>query len=242
MEDYYRVKLEQFEGPFPLLLALVERKKLGITTLSLAKVADQYLEYVSEREVSLPNLVEFLSVASRLLLLKSRAILPTLDLDDEDDDLSGEDLELKLKEYRRYREAAGHLLGMFRGGRRSYHRAPIHFVRVFSPASGVSAEILRGTFLGVLESVSDIEHAEDHTIEEVVSLDEYVNLLQERVSRATRVVFSEVIRDSRNVVEVIVSFLALLELVRRRSAHTDQEILFGEIHFRQAGEPSARAL
>ena len=66
MEDYYRVKLEQFEGPFPLLLALVERKKLGITTLSLAKVADQYLEYVSEREVSLPNLVEFLSVASRL--------------------------------------------------------------------------------------------------------------------------------------------------------------------------------
>ena len=83
----YHFRLDHFEGPLDLLLSLIEREKLDITTVSLAQIADQYLEYLStEKNVTLENLAAFLSVASRLLLIKSRALLPVLTFTEEEEE------------------------------------------------------------------------------------------------------------------------------------------------------------
>ncbi|MDR3559569.1 MAG: segregation/condensation protein A, partial [Candidatus Pacebacteria bacterium] len=75
----YRIKLDKFEGPLELLLELIEKDKMDVTELSLAKVADEYLEYIKNNEsINLAHLAEFLSVASKLILIKSRALLPML--------------------------------------------------------------------------------------------------------------------------------------------------------------------
>ena len=102
----YRFKLEKFEGPLDLLLELIEKEELRITELSLAKVADQYLEYIKNNEnIHLENLSDFLSVASKLILIKSRALLPVLQFTDEEE---GEiqDLARQLEEYKRFKEAS----------------------------------------------------------------------------------------------------------------------------------------
>src|SRR3989344_3233666 len=103
----YVVKLQQFEGPLALLLELIEDEKLKITEISLAKVTDQYLEY--------------LVVASRLILIKSRAILPTLELNEEEED-SIKDLEWRLEEYKRFREASKVLAELFAKKTYAYSR------------------------------------------------------------------------------------------------------------------------
>ena len=100
----YHICLEQFEGPLDLLLSLIEKEKLDITHVSLAKVADQYLKYLeTEESISLGNLTAFLSVAARLILIKSRALLPILEFSDEEEE-SMDDLETRLKVYKRFRE------------------------------------------------------------------------------------------------------------------------------------------
>ena len=98
----YKVKLEQFQGPLDLLLQLTEEKKLDITEISLAKVTDQYLTYLKNSEViSLDDLANFLIIASRLILIKSRMLLPTLELSkEEEQDI--ETLKRQLEEYKRY--------------------------------------------------------------------------------------------------------------------------------------------
>ena len=81
----YQIKTEQFEGPLDLLLDLIEKEEVDITRVSLAKITDQYLEYINAQEdISLHNLTDFLSVAAKLILIKSHALLPLLQLDEEE--------------------------------------------------------------------------------------------------------------------------------------------------------------
>ncbi len=100
----YKVKLEQFEGPLDLLLELIEKEKLDITNLSLTKVADEYLSYIEDREnITLDSLASFLSVASRLILIKSRALLPLLKFSEEEEE-EIKDLEYQLAEYKKFKD------------------------------------------------------------------------------------------------------------------------------------------
>ena len=100
----YHIRLEQFEGPFPLLLSLIEKEKLDISRVALASVTEQFLSHIErEQGMSLPNLAQFLSVASRLVLLKSRSLLPTLVIDPEEE-RDVVDLERRLSEYRKFQD------------------------------------------------------------------------------------------------------------------------------------------
>ncbi len=230
----YEVKLEQFEGPLPLLLSLIEKEKLDITRLALARVADQYLEHIDrEGNVPLSHLSQFLSVASKLLFLKSRALLPVLSFDEEEEE-EIEDLEWRLREYKRYREAAIKIGSLFilahRGFRRdSFANAPEVFVLPFN----ANVNEIRDAFLSVLGAIQLPIQMDEQVMEETVTLDERVAFLEARVERCLEMAFSEVASESRDRVEVVVSFLALLELVRRRTFHVDQGELFGEIRFRR---------
>ena len=122
----YRVDLEVYQGPLDLLLRLIEREELDITTVSLAVVTDQYLAYLAEvRERSAAQLADFLQVAGRLLVLKSRVLLPQPEEQAEGDELLADedDLVAQLREYKRFKETAAKLREIEASGLRTYPRA-----------------------------------------------------------------------------------------------------------------------
>lgn len=105
----FKVQLEKFEGPLDLLLKLIEEQKLDITRLNLAKVADDYLEYIRANEsISLENLAEFVNIASRIILIKSQNILPSLEITAEEEK-EIVDLENQLREYQKFKTAGGEI-------------------------------------------------------------------------------------------------------------------------------------
>ncbi len=146
----YHFRLEKFEGPLDLLLSLIEKEKLDITQVSLAQVADQYLAYIRDEEsLSLENLSAFLTIAARLILIKSRALLPVLDFSDEEEEAM-EDLEYQLKAYRLFREASQALGTMFLQSRGAWAREGYLGTQVvFYPPKDITALALHDHFVDV---------------------------------------------------------------------------------------------
>ncbi len=225
------VRIRQFEGPLELLLSLIEGRKLDITQVSLAEVADQYLERLAaEREnISLANLSEFLVIAARLILIKSKMLLPVLEFTDEEEE-SMEDLELRLVEYKRFKDAAGVMDGMFSSGRRSFSREKfLGAPETFSPPRSLSSEVLKRHFMSVLGDIPVREEVIEEVIEEVMSLEDRIVTLQASLRKRAEYGFRELIAVSENRMEVIVSFLAVLELVKQRYIIVRQGDAFGDI-------------
>lgn len=226
----YAVRLEQFEGPLELLLQLIEKEKLDITRVSLAVVADQYLAYLAEQQdVPLSQLAQFLSVASRLLLLKSRALLPLLEFTEEEEQ-SLDELEWQLREYRKFREVS---ITLGHGFEQRTHAWPresfLGAERVFFPAPGVTAETLRDTFQSVLGEIPLLEKLEEEAIRTVVSLEDKMRDLQSTLTTRMQLSFQQLTQDVTDKLEVIVAFLALLELVKQRFVRVEQSGSFQEI-------------
>lgn len=233
----YHIQLEQFEGPLPLLLALIEREKLDITRVSLAKVSDQYLEYLSREEnISLDNLARFLSIAARLILIKSKALLPILQFTDEEEEEIG-DLEEELRRYKLFKEASLRLGMLVLERHRIITReSMLHTVSVFLPPKNLAKEDLAMYFRSVLGELPSMEILEEKRVAEIVTLEEKISLLQESIKNRVKKSFSEIISGATDRVHVIVSFLALLELVKQRIVHAEQGEMFGEIHFENLEE------
>src|SRR5919204_200534 len=126
------LELPAFQGPLDLLLTLIERRRLAITDVSLAAVADQYLQAVRSLPERDPDLLgEFLVIAARLLLLKSRALLPQADEPDEEE--SPDDLAERLEEYRRFKEAALALAARFESGEQAFPHPPPPDLQDYQP-------------------------------------------------------------------------------------------------------------
>jgi segregation and condensation protein A len=226
----YQIRLEQFEGPMDLLLSLIEKEKLDITHVSLAKVADQYLEYLKgEENVTLANLASFLSVAARLLLIKSRALLPILQFTDEEEE-SMDDLEIRLKEYKRFREMAGTLGRALAHGNRAYARESFLGAQVvFYPPTGLTKEELHFHFSQVLGEIPVFEILPEKELAAVITLEEKILELQRTLTERAESSFAELISGGTDRVEVIVSFLAILEMVKQRIIVVEQERFFSDI-------------
>lgn len=230
----YHIRLEQFEGPLDLLLSLIEKEKLDITQVSLAQVADQYLEYLRNQEsTSLQNLSSFLTIAARLILIKSRALLPILEFDDEEEE-SMDDLERRLQEYQRFREAAGKL-GVFFGQRRIAHsrKSFLGTLVVFYPPSELTALKLRAHFANVLGSIPVLEVLPEKEILTIITLEEKILSLQNMLLERVEASFSDLIRVAADRAEVIVSFLAVLEMVKQRFIFVEQAKFFSDIRIKR---------
>ncbi len=229
----YRIQIEQFEGPLELLLALIEKEKLDITRVSLAEVTEQYLEYLRREEhISLEHLASFLSVAARLILIKSRALLPILEFTDDEETEVG-DLESELKRYKLFKEAAAQIAARY-GTSKIFSREPsLGSLTFFLPPKNFSGENLARSFRYILGGIPAFEKLEESRVNEVVTLEEKISLLQRSIQDRLERSFSEVIEKTKDRVHIIVSFLALLELVKQRIVHAEQGELFGEIRFRK---------
>lgn len=225
----YHVKLEQFEGPFPLLLELIEKNKLDITQLSLAKVADDYLEYIEQNQhVSLANLSEFLYVASQLILLKSKALLPLFEFTQEEEEEIG-NLEERLKEYQRFKKAAQQVSEMYYSHRICFSKDEENITMIAFTPPDLNAYDLRNLFCKVLESVPQKEQLAQEIVEEVVSLEDKINHLKRTMEKRISFAFHETVKDAKDKIDVIVTFLAMLEMVKQKIVLVTQDDLFGEI-------------
>lgn len=229
----YHFKSEKFEGPLDLLLELIEKEELQITELSLANVADQYLEYIKNNQnIQLDNLAEFLSVASKLILIKSRALLPILEFTQEEEE-EIKDLAKQLEEYKKFKEAALVLGKTAEKGSISYSREGFNGVKTFFyPPENINAFDLKKYFQFVLNEIPIIEKLEEEIVREVMTLEEKINDLQNVLRQRIETSFADLTAGAVDKIDVIVSFLAMLEMVKQRIIDVDQDELFREIKLR----------
>ncbi|EKE25657.1 MAG: Chromosome segregation and condensation protein ScpA [uncultured bacterium] len=229
----YNIKLEQFEGPLDLLLQLTEQEKLDITRVSLAQIADQYLEYISNaKNITLAHLADFLSVASKLILIKSKALLPLLEFTEEEEE-EIKDLEHQLAEYKKFKEAAQKINNIFNSTEKCFSREGfLGMGTVFYPPENITSEDLAKIFNKILGEIPVPEKLEEETVREVLTLEDKIQHLQETLRQRVETSFSQLISEAKNKVEVVVSFLAMLELVKQRIIHVEQGELFSEINLR----------
>lgn len=227
----YTVRLPDFEGPLDLLLHLIEREELDITRLSLAQVTDQYMQYLnSMQRADAEQIAEFLVVAAKLLLIKSRLLLPQEPAPGEqvEEDV-GDELTRQLIEYRRYKQVALELKAWEGQGLRAYARiAPRPKVEPKLDLSNVALEDLAALVEAVL-AAHDKAPVGDVVAPLVVRVGDKIEELQQRLSGGARISFRAWLGRAASRVEIIVSFLAVLELMKQRKVVVQQEKLFGDI-------------
>lgn len=231
----YQVKLEKFEGPLDLLLQLIEKEKLDITEISLARVTNQYLEYLNEIEkISPESLADFLVIAAQLILIKSKALLPELTLPEEDE-LSSEELALRLKEYKLFKEKARVLNQIYHNKYASFERQFNEETIAFYPGKNLSLENLTNAIYNLIQEFNKFKILTQKTIKQTISLRMKINDLQKIISHELKIKFGSVLKKAKSRLEAIVSFLALLELVKQQLIKVEQQKTFGEIIVEKAG-------
>jgi len=234
MSPHYQIRLPVFEGPLDLLLHLIEREELDITTVALARVTDQYLTHLAELERrQVKELADFLVVAAKLLLIKSRLLLPcpaALTLEAED---VGDELVCQLQIYKRFKEIATLLQEREKQGLRGYVR--------IAPLPHLEPQLDLGdvTFHDLLTAVQEaLDTMPAPPVSEVVApiavtVAEQIAHIKDQLAQQRQVHFREILSDAACRVEVIVTLLALLELIKQDQVRVRQERLFGKIIIEQ---------
>ncbi len=228
----YSVRLPVFEGPFDLLLHLIEREKLDISTVSLAMVTDQFLAFVAEMEtIQAADLADFLVMASRLLLIKSRLLLPREPAaDDEEEEDPGEALARQLREYKRFKEIAAALRMIEEGGHHTYTRAapPPQMERRLSPHE-FSLDDLLAAASAALVSAPPQPLPAGVVVPFTLTIQDQIRLIRRATSGGQPVTFRALVQGAQYRMEIAVTLLAVLELIKRRQVTAMQRGLFGEI-------------
>jgi segregation and condensation protein A len=225
-----QTKTKNFEGPLDLLLSLIEQRQLDITTIALAEVTEQFLQYIKQLEHIDPTvLADYLSIAAKLLVIKSKAILPTLELEPEEDD-AGFDLEARLILYKQFKEAAKYLRKLDNKRKQGFLRSVTFEQRVnFYPDPTVSTKELHTAILTVLSGLKELDNLPKAKLKEAISIQEKIDHLRNILSTKIETKLSDLIRTAKNRDEVIVTFLALLELIKQKIFVADQETLFADV-------------
>ncbi len=236
----FKVKTQSFEGPLDLLLDLIEKRKLFISDISLAKVTDDFIAHIRQFEnMPMGESAHFILIASALLLIKSKSLLPDLTLTTEEQgDIR--DLEIRLKIYKRIKEASVHISNMF-GERIIFPQSQTKpIVPIFAPDPTFTLEKALMSLKDLINRLPKQEKLPQHVVKKVISLEDMINTLTNRVSSHLRMSFKEFTKEHKeNRVNVIVSFLAMLELVKEGVLLVSQEATFSDIHMetKEVGVP-----
>ena len=235
----YEVKLERFEGPLDLLLHLISRDEIDIYDIPIAHITRQYLEYIElMRMLDLDVAGEFLVMAATLMRIKAKMLLPVPPSLDEDEIDPRDELVQRLLEYRQFKEVSGTLKSREESRRLSYERGrlpdddeagplPLAPATLFHLLDALNRVLIRLPKSTVLEL-----EAEAYDIEEKIAR------IHSRVLVAGRLSFETLLAECRNRLEMIVTFLALLELLKMNRLSAVQSANFGEI---ELGPPEAEA-
>ena len=225
-------KIDKFEGPLGLLLQLIEKEEMDITQISLAKIADQYIEYIkSYKGIGPEELADFLVVAAKLLLIKSRALLPFLKGEAEEEI---QEFEHQLKMYKEFLEAAKKIEAIIGKKRFSFARefnrkAFLASANIFSPPKNLTSADLNTVFSEIIRNIRPAEKLEEKNLEQIVNIEDKILAIQQILLEKIKISFNHVLATAKNKTEIIVSFLALLELIKQRDVMVTQGDLFAEI-------------
>lgn len=235
-EGDFVVRTKEFEGPLALLLELIKKRKLFINDVSLSKVTEDYLEYVYSTNRELKHISDFIDVASTLILIKSKSLLPELDLTDEEkSDIKN--LEDRLEKYQRIQALGEYVEAQF-GSKMLYSSAGSkHEADGFYPGDNFSPDQLGSAMARVIDSLPDFEITPKARVQKTVRLEDMIDKLHKRIQRQLSMNFSQFVGDDGSTKStsdpaqkqrVIVGFLALLELVKQgkldANQHPDGEI------------------
>src|SRR5450432_4927402 len=240
----YSVKLPTFEGPLDLLLHLIEEHELSVMDIPIAFVATKYVEYITLlEELNIDVASEYLVMAATLIHIKSKMLLPVVPTDQEDEaelDLDPRaELVRRLLEYQKYKHAAEQLSGNPVLGRDVFLRGlPAPSVEGAAPLAGLSLFKLLDAFQGVL---SRAKTTVDHQIDfERFSITDRINELSDLLKSRGKVLFEQLFEGSRSRGDLIVTFLAILEMTRLRLTRLEQEgplqPIFVELAVNEDGE------
>ena len=229
-DKIFKIKTEIFEGPLELLLSLIEKRKLFINDIALAKVTDDFIAYVKNFEsFPIADSANFILIASTLLLIKSKSLLPTLDLTEEEQ-ASIEDLEARLKIYARMKELSVHIKELFGKDVIFAKENNKIEVKVFSPHPKMTLPNLVVAMFDVIKNFPKKEILPKAIVRKVISLEEMITNLTQRITSNLKMSFREFANVSKaEKVNVIVSFLAMLELVKQGVISVAQEQKFDDI-------------
>jgi segregation and condensation protein A len=226
------IKINAFEGPLGLLLQLIEREEMDITQVSLAKIADQYISHITASDnIDPEEMADFLVVASRLLLIKSKALLPFIYPEEEEEI---KDLEAQLKMYKEFLEAMKKIEAIigkkkFMFPREFNRKAVLANLNLFSPPKNLTAEYMRMVFADLLGRVKLPEKLDEEKLERKINIEEKILAIQKMLIERIKFGFSKILKNAQSKTEIIVSFLAMLELAKQRNIAIDQVGLFEEI-------------
>ena len=227
--EIYKVKTPIFEGPLELLLNLIEKRKLLINEISLAAVADDFIVYAKGLEkFPVSESANFILVASTLVLIKSKSLLPQLNLTEEEEG-SMVELKQRLKIYQRTRQLSRGV-GILFGKNQIFLPRPPERVPIFSPDSYFSIVSASKFIREILKNLPKPEKLARAVVEKVISLEETIENLAQRVNTCLKMSFHEFAKvGSEKKVNVIVGFLAMLELVKQGVIAVTQDKNFGDI-------------
>ncbi len=225
----FNIRTDVYSGPLDLLIDLIEKRKLLINDISLASVTDDYMAYVAQFEKSpLREMADFIVLASTLLLLKSKSLLPVLELTEQEEE-TVESLERRLRYYQIFR-GAGKVLESIFGKNVSYGRrfAPDR-TPLFTTDTFTTKEALHTAMVDVLKNLPKKVEKQKVQVRTVVSLETMIDRLRERIEKQFSCKFRDFAGTSGERSTIIVGFLAVLEMVKQGSIMARQTAHFDEI-------------
>ncbi|MDO8463133.1 MAG: segregation/condensation protein A [bacterium] len=234
-----RPALQPFDGPLDLLLRLIEQEELDITTVALAGVCESYLAHLKQVEQRTPEAVaDFLVIAAKLLYLKSLVLLPEAEGDAEEDETG---LAAQLRIYRAFAEAATGIAEQFSVSPRMHPsaRVPV-IVPSFLPPKRVDLAMLGQVMVHLIAELEPIVRIPKATIGRTISIEDRIAELRALVAARSRVTLHDVLRGRTGRREQIVSFLAVLELVRQQEVVAIQSSQFSPIAIERSSDGRSR--
>jgi len=227
-ERKFSIKTDSYEGPLEVLLDLIGARKLLINDFALASITEEYVAHIRAQEkFPVEETANFIHIAATLILIKSKSLIPDLILSD-DETADVDDLKRRLTAYEKVREATRELarlygnVSMLTAGKR-----PPDIV--FAPSGDLSAEALAEALARVLAAREAVEELPEARVRPLVTIEEMMDQLAKRVQGAMTLSFREFTGSAKEKVEVIVSFLALLELVKHGAVAAEQFATYGDI-------------
>ncbi|OGG41182.1 hypothetical protein A2118_00290 [Candidatus Kaiserbacteria bacterium GWA2_50_9] len=224
----FSIKTDSYEGPFEVLLDLIEARKLLVNDLALANITEDYIQHVrAQTAFPVEETANFIQIAATLLLIKSKSLIPDLALT-EDENADVEDLKRRLAAYEKVREAARELSRIY-GRHVMVAEGERASEVVFAPSNDLSANALAEALARVLAAREAVEELPEARVKPLVTIEEMMDQLAKRVQSAMTLSFNEFSKGTKERVEVIVSFLALLELVKQGAVAAEQYEVYGDI-------------
>jgi len=225
----FTIQTEKFSGPLDLLLKVIEEKNLEITDINLSNITGEYLKYLESQEITPNDLADFLIVASTLLLIKSKAILPTLNLSNQEEE-EIIDLKDRLTLYKNFKDKSLYLKDRILSKTYFFSHEPFLDTSIhFSPPEKLKIEDLQNAFLQVFEiyQQENIIYP-SQKVKILVNLKERIQQILQKLTKGKKYNFNDLV-DKNDKIDIIVSFLAILHLAKEGVVELNQDTNFSDI-------------